>query len=295
MNTPPPDGSRDRRIEDPSNLWLIHPLGRLLLPWALARGVSANAVSVGGLFLGIGAALAYADAADAGGGGWPLAVLGLLLSVGWLVADGLDGMVARATGTASPLGRLLDGLCDHGVFILIYVALANQWGTVGGWALAVAAGAAHTVQSSLYEGERARFHRRARGIARPEAVPTAGSAIVRFYDHVAGTPERLARPFERRLAAAPDPGELGRIYGRRATAPMRLLALETANVRVAAIFVASLLGDPRIFWWFEIVPLSLVLAIGLAWHRRVEQGLVFSYASPAAEGSARLFVKEQGQ
>lgn len=290
MNTPPPDGSRDRRIEDPSNLWLIHPLGRRLLPKALAHGIAANTVSVCGLFLGLGAALAYADFER-----WPLAVLGMLLSIGWLVADGLDGMVARATGTASPLGRVLDGLCDHGVFILIYVALAIEWGTTGGWVLAVVAGAAHTVQSSLYEGERARFHRRLRGIAQPDAAPAAGNAFVRFYDHVAGTPERLARPFERRLAAASAPLDLGREYAARAVAPMRLLALETANVRVLAIFVASLLGDPRIFWWFEIVPLTLALAIGLAWHRRVEQGLVFSYASPAADGSARLFVKEQGQ
>ncbi|RZM06613.1 MAG: hypothetical protein EOP68_15620 [Sphingomonas sp.] len=75
---------------------------------------------------------------------------------------------------------------------------------------------------------------------------------------------------------------------------MRLLALQTANVRVLAIFVASLLGDPRVFWWFEIVPLSLAAVIGLAWHRRVEQGLVFSTISPA-DGSARLRVKEQGQ
>jgi len=289
MTVPAPDGSRDRRIEDPSNLWLIHPLGRMLLPAALRLGVSANAVSLTGLALGIFAALAYADFER-----WPMAVLGLLLSLGWLVADGLDGMVARATGTASPLGRVLDGLCDHGVFILIYVALATTWGTAGGWLLAITAGAAHTVQSSLYEGERARFHRRLKGVAHPDAPAAPANPFVRFYDRVAGTPERLARPFERRLAAAPDPLALGRLYGERAVAPMRLLALQTANVRVLAIFVASLLGDPRVFWWFEIVPLSLAAVIGLAWHRRVEQGLVFSTISPA-DGSARLRVKEQGQ
>ncbi len=75
--------------------------------------------------------------------------------------------------------------------------------------------------------------------------------------------------------------------------PMRLLALQTANVRVLAIFAASLLGDPRLFWWFEIAVLVPLLLIGLAWHRRVEQELVFSITSPA-EGSARLRVKEQG-
>src|SRR3546814_9333837 len=46
-----------------------------------------------------------------------MATIGLPLSLFWLVADGLDGMIARATGTPSAAGRVLDGLCDHGVFL----------------------------------------------------------------------------------------------------------------------------------------------------------------------------------
>src|SRR5690242_6951984 len=102
MTIPPPDGSRDRRIEDPTNLWIVHAAGRLLLPWFVARGISANAVSLGGLCLGALTAVAYAN-----WHAWPFALLGLLLSLGWLIADGLDGMIARATDTASPLGRFL--------------------------------------------------------------------------------------------------------------------------------------------------------------------------------------------
>ena len=297
MTVPPPDGSRDRRIEDPSNLWLIHPLGRRLLPIAVARGISANAVSVAGLALGTAAALAYARFAD-----WRFALLGLVLSIGWLVADGLDGMVARATGTASPLGRMLDGLCDHGVFFLIYVALATVWGTGGGWALAIIAGAAHAVQSSLYEGERTRFHRRIRGVALVAAPPApAPSALVRYYDRIAGSPDRLAHEFEQRLAASADPLALGARYAAAAVPPMRLLSLLTANVRIVAIFIACLAGDPRIFWWFEIGPLVAILLIGLAWHRRVERTLSAGIAtssiisSAPAEAPARYLVKEQGQ
>lgn len=287
MTMPPPDGSRDRRIEDPSNLWIIHPAGRRLLPWAVARGVSANAVSAAGLALGTGAALAYARYEA-----WPFALLGLFLSIGWLIADGLDGMVARATGTASPLGRMLDGLCDHGVFCLIYVALAVQVGTVEGWVLAWLAGGAHAVQSSLYEGERARFHRRVRGEALLREARVGGNPLVRLYDWFAGSPDRLARGFERQMAAAADPVSLGRRYGRAALAPMRLLSLETANVRVLAIFLACLLGDPTLFWWFEILPLTLVALAGLAWHRRVEQALLQSSHLAPAEPPARYLVKE---
>jgi CDP-diacylglycerol--serine O-phosphatidyltransferase len=267
MTVPLPDGSRDRRIEDPTNLWVIHPAGRALLPYALKAGVSANAISVVGLLLGAGAAMAYAHWHDRGA-----VLLGLLLSAGWLIADGLDGMVARATGTASALGRFLDGACDHGVFALIYLALAASVGTPGGWVLAILAGVAHAVQSSLYEGERARFHRRVKGIAAADAsaIP-AGNPLVALYDHVAGLPDTLARPFERTLAAAPDPVALGRHYGEEAAPVMKAMAWLTANVRVWAVAAACLLQNPRLFWWFEIVPLTIVAAVCIARHRRVER------------------------
>ncbi|HSX56525.1 MAG TPA: CDP-alcohol phosphatidyltransferase family protein [Sphingomonas sp.] len=267
MTIPPPDRSRDRRIEDPSNLWIIHPAGRGLLPWFVARGISANAVSVCGLALGTGAAFAYSNWTD-----WRWAVVGLLLSVAWLIADGLDGMIARATGTASALGRFLDGLCDHGVFILIYVVLASSIGTVEGWALAISAGIAHAVQSSLYEGERARFHRRCKGDAGTPPV-LSRNPLVRLYDSVANAVDRFAYAFDGSLRRHPDPARFGAAYGEAAVGPMGLMRLLSANMRVLAVFLACLAGNPRLFWWFELVPLTVILVIGLFWHRAVEARL----------------------
>lgn len=269
MTNPPPDRSRDRRIEDPTNLWIIHPAGRFLLPWFIARGISANAVSVAGLLLGGLAALSYA------GSTVPLLSLtGLMLSVAWLIADGLDGMIARATGTASPLGRALDGLCDHGVFILIYIALALRVATVEGWALAFAAGAAHAVQSNLYESERARFHRRCRGIAPARVLASSHNPLVRLYDRVGSSLERFAGTFDVALGGRENAADLATTYGARAVPPMRLMSLLSANMRVLAIFTSCLVGDPRLFWWFELGPLTLVLLTGLAWHRAIEARLV---------------------
>lgn len=227
-------------------------------------------VSVAGLLLGLFAALCYANWHS-----WPFAVLGLVLSIGWLIADGLDGMIARATGTASPLGRALDGLCDHGVFALIYTALALSIGTLEGWVLAFAAAAAHAVQSNLYESERARYHRRCKGIAVAAPVPSR-NPLVRLYDRVAGTLDRFAWRFDDALGRERDPERLAHDYGDQAARPMRLMALLTANVRVYAIFLACLSGNPRLFWWFEIVPLTIVLVIGLVWHRAVEARLIRS-------------------
>ena len=268
MTSPPPDGSRDRRIEDPTNLWIIHPAGRALLPWFVARGISANAVSVIGLLLGGFAALAYAS-----WHAWPFAFLGLLFSIGWLIADGLDGMVARATKTASALGRTLDGICDHGVFALIYILIASSIGTLEIWALAVAAGVLHAVQSSLYEGERARFHRRCKGLVSPPPAPSR-NLLVRLYDGVAGSVDRIAFVFDATLQRAADPVALGQAYGARAAKPMRLMSLLSANVRVYAIFLACLAGNPRYFFWFELIPLTAILVVGLTWHRTVESRLL---------------------
>lgn len=269
MTSIPRDQSRDRRIEDPTNLWLVHPLSHMLLPWAIRARVSANAVSIAGLALGAGAALAFAR--------WEYTSfehLGLLLAIGWLVADGLDGMIARVTGTASPLGRVLDGLCDHGVFALIYVSLALAIGTMEGWALAIAAAAAHAVQSNLYEAERARFHRRAKGDAGDLVPVRTRMPLERLYNGVTAWFDRAAQPFDRALAAAPDQLALGRAYALRATPALRLLSLESANMRILALWLACLFGDPRLFWWFELVPLTLIAVIGITLHRRAERALI---------------------
>jgi CDP-diacylglycerol--serine O-phosphatidyltransferase len=269
------DGSRDRRIDDPTNTWGVHLLGRLLLPWALRLRVSANPVSVAGLVLGSAAASAYWR--------WPdprWATLGFLLCIGWLVADGLDGMIARATHSASDLGRLLDGLCDHAVFVLLYVSLAASIGTAAAWLLAVAAGAAHAMQSTLFEGERTRFHRRLGGKAAPVRAVRSRPALLRLYESLAGAFDAAAEPFERLLRAAPDPGDLGRRYAARAVPPLRLMSLLTNNMRVVAIYLACLAGNPGLFWWLELGPLSAVAIAGIAWHRAVERRIVSEAAQP---------------
>lgn len=274
MKIPPPDGSRDPRTEDPTNVWFVHLVGRMLLPAALRLRIPANAVSMFGLALGAAAAWCYLDWSS------PLkASIGFLLTVAWLIADGVDGMIARATGSASAVGRFLDGLCDHGVFLLLYLALSASVGTSEAWTLGAVAGFAHAIQSTLYEGERMRFHRRIRG----EALLAAGAPaniLVRLYDRLAGSFDRAAEPFERLLARAPDPQALGRLYGDRAWRPLRFLSMLSNNRRVMLIYVAEMLGDIRLFWWFEIVPFTLVAAVGIVWHRRIEAGLVAERGQP---------------
>ena len=274
MPFPPADGSRDLRTDDVTNVWLIHPLGRLLLPTALRWRLPANFVSLAGLALGLASALAYFRWLDAG-----FATLGFVLAVAWLVADGLDGMIARATGTASAFGRFLDGICDHSVFFALYVSLAASIGTAQAWTLAVVAGAVHAVQATLFEGERMRFHRRIKGDAGGAPLLRGRNILVRTYDAVAGSLDRLAAPFDQCLAASAQPQRLAAEYRERATPPLRLMSLLSNNMRVAAVYAACLVGDPSLFWWAELILLSLVALVGIAWHRRAERHAIGSERS----------------
>ncbi|HEX8622358.1 MAG TPA: CDP-alcohol phosphatidyltransferase family protein [Allosphingosinicella sp.] len=266
---PPPDGSRDRRIEDPTNSWIVHLAGRALLPLALKARVPANAVSLAGLGVGTAAAWAFFGWRDPA-----LATLGFLLAIGWLVLDGLDGMVARATGTASALGRFLDGLCDHGVFLILYLALGFAIDTPGAYVVGTIAGLVHGVQANLFESERARYHRRVRGDPGAGAAAPSPHALMRAYDRLAGSLDRIAGRFDRALAGSPDRRALASAYGEQAAAPLRLLNLLNANMRILALYAACLAGDPRLWWWWQLGPLTAVAIAGLAWHRRVERRLV---------------------
>jgi phosphatidylglycerophosphate synthase len=268
MKPAPPDGSRDPAIDDPTNTYLVHLIGRLLLPAAVRAGIRANPVSVAGLALGVGAALAYLQWRDP-----VMATAGFLLCIMWLIADGLDGMIARATGSASAIGRVLDGICDHTVFLCLYVALSWSMGIGETWPLAVAAGFSHAVQSTLYEAERIRFQRRMSG--EPYRPPQRSPYLLaRIYDSVASSLDRLSAPLDRLIEREGARAARLDAYRRAAAPVLRLMVPLSNNMRVILLWIACLAADPRWFWWITLGPLSLVALVGIARLRQVEAKLV---------------------
>jgi phosphatidylglycerophosphate synthase len=255
MNISMTNTARPPQIEDPSNLWLVHPLSDRLLPAALRLGIHPNSVSFAGMGFGALAGLCYWH--------WqqPAAVIaGFLMMVAWHVMDGLDGKLARASGKASPLGRLIDGVCDYLVFLFVLLPLAlwfADWATL---AVAVVGGACHAVQAAWYEGEREGWKRRARGSFAGETRVPTGSTLETVYNWVESHLGSGTRAIDRALAA--DPALLPAYLA--ATAPaVRRLSILSANNRTIALALACLAGNPRLYWYWEIVVLSLA-ALGLA-------------------------------
>lgn len=262
------DISRPDAIEDPSNLWFVHPLSWRLLPPALKLGIHPNTVSFAGMGCGALAGLCYYNWRE------PIFILaGFAFMVAWHVLDGLDGKLARASGKASPLGRLIDGLCDYMAFILVLIPLALSFDN---WpytiALAFVSGGMHAMQSIWYEAERDAWKRRAQGIFYTEPrppLPAIAAPYTWFEKKVAG-----ARPIDSALAADPT---LLPAYLKGSAPVVRQLSILSANNRTIAIALACLAGDPRYYWYWEIGALTLI-ALFMAQRLRARETAIASAA-----------------
>ena len=274
------DASRPATIEDPTNRYVVHRLSAALLPLAVRLHIHPNAVSLAGL--------ACAGAAGTCYHYWrsPWAVLaGFLFMVGWHVCDGLDGQLARATGTASATGRLVDGVCDYLAFFAVLIPVATSFPDWGGkLTLCLTAGAAHGVQAAYYEGVRDGWLRRWRGHFEPLPRPVTGH----FLEHGHNALERMwgsgERPVDAVLRADPRrlPGYLA------ATAPwVRALLPLSANGRTLALPLFCLAGHAEGFWWWELGGITLwtlLVTIGL---RRTEARIVAA-AGPVLDRSTAV-------
>ncbi len=280
---------RPPEIEDPTNLWFVHPLSARLVPVLAARGVHPNAVSAAGMLCGLLAGFAYADYRD----GWA-ALAGFALMLAWHVLDGADGQLARLTHLQSHLGKVLDGVCDYVTNIAVYVglawALASEY---GGWVWAVAAvsGACHAVHGASYEMQREEFALWSAGkdstalaalMGETAAAATTwpqrlADLLYRPYVRVQLAASGLDRDFHARLSAAlraatPQAAKALRQRYREAFVPaLRRWTIMSANYRTLGIFLCALAGQPLVYFGFEIVVFTfiwLLLLVGQKARRR---------------------------
>lgn len=276
---------RTLEIEDPTNLYFVHPIANRLTPLFARAGIPPNAVSLTGMAFGILAGIAYYHDQQTG-----LAVLGFLLMIGWHVMDGIDGQLARLTRTHSEFGKVLDGACDYVTFGAVYIGLALTLSRQHGawvWVLAAAAGAFHAVQSAIYEVQRQDYNfwgrsQASAAFAEPAARPQtrAGLSLHRRVadwllgvylrvQHVAiganaGARHRLAEL----LTRSPERAAQVRQAYRDVFAPaLRRWSIMSANYRTLAIFVFAVFRRPIYYFWFEIVVLSAVLVVLISWQR----------------------------
>ena len=281
--------SRPRELEDPLNLFVYHPLAARLARLLVPTGIAPNAVSVMSLAALCAATWAFVGLA------WPFnALIGLAFMLTWHVVDGADGDLARMTGRASATGELVDGVCDYAGNVIMYFAFAFLLDdTLGGlaWALAVAAGASHVIQTNHAETQRRLYLWRAYGVPWLRNAAASGDALFRgegWFSRFFGfwavgyvwLSERMspsANPIDAALAkAAGDPREIHRIRAMVRRASRTSIVLQKglgANPKTIVIVAAIALGSPLYYFLTTLVALNLLLAISILHHKRVDARL----------------------
>lgn len=284
FDSPPPRIERPlrpRELQDPLNFYLYHPLA-----WQLARllaptPITPNMVSVVGAGFVVAAALAYTQLT------WPVAAaLGMALHMTWHVVDGADGDLARLTGRSSPIGEMVDGLCDYlshiALYLILAAVLAAGTGLVSGWlawVLVVGAGVSHAVQSNHVEVQRRQYQWWVYGTPwlrnshSQEGSATSQSwagRLVSAYLGVANgmTPEALKIDAVV-LSAQGDRARLDGIAAAvRVEAPVLLLLCKILgpNPRAIVLGLSMFAGSPLWYMLYQSVVLNLLLVHSVRAH-----------------------------
>jgi len=272
----PQKPQRPRELQDPLNYYLYHPLA-----WQLARRLAhtpltPNMVSViGGLFV-VAAAWAYAQP------WYPLsAALGMALHMSWHVVDGADGDLARITGRSSPIGEMVDGICDYTSHIVLYLVLgwllSVSLGAAGWWWM-IAAGISHIIQSNHVEVQRRQYQwwvygttwlRNTHNAESATAQSGFGAFVSAYLNLASGMTPHALRIDAAISAAQDDPARLEQIRTAvRAEAPPLLLMCKFLgpNPRAIVLGLSMLAGSPLWYFLYQTLLLNLLLVCSVLMH-----------------------------
>lgn len=285
---------RPREMQDFLNFYLYHPLAWRLAKLLSRTPLTPNMVSVFGGFLVIMAGVVYYNM-DSTGGDWPLGwpwgpLLGLVLHMSWHVVDGADGDLARLTGKSSPIGEMVDGVCDYVSHIVVYVLLAfvltRQIGAGPAWAWTLAAGASHIVQSNHVEVQRRFYQYWTYGVpwlnnAKKNGAGLFGSrtplarvfeVVARGYLHLAAGMTPFARLIDAEVDSAKKAGDNERLQSiqcevARCQRPLLgLLKLLGPNPRAIVLGLSMLALSPVYYFFYQVVLLNLLLVRSVMVH-----------------------------
>ena len=303
--------AKPRAVEEVGDIYLIRPLGFLLVQLLRRTPLTPTMVSVLAVLAGWWSAWLYFEScrrgvvpALAAAGGFALLLHSAL--------DSADGQLARLMNMQTPLGRIVDGFCDNLSFLAIYVAIVLGHGErapghqLAVALLALAAGASHSVQSSLVEYQRTLYlhcvHGRGDivdsepGRLRRGAAGGAGAALLHAVHRVYYRQQRFylasTARLERQIALwrERDPRrlpQLAALYERSHRPLLPFWALMASNSHKMGIVVAAFLpAGGASFWgrlgmgWYLVYVLALnaALLLLLPAQRRADESLVAQLA-----------------
>ncbi len=271
--------TRPDELEDVLNLHVYHPLSHRIALALRHTPVSPNMVSVASLGSIVAATAAYTVMP------FPQSVaIGLACHILWHILDGADGDLARITGKTSPLGEIVDGICDYLGHVILYTALAFY---AGGWCWVVTplAAASRILQANHIESVRRTYLWRAYGvpwIGRTKAGPAPAGERRSLAARIAGglasvyvAAGSLLNPRSEQAdaiveARGDEARPTARRIGRDALFVQEWLG---PNRRTLLLGLSMATGTPLWFFLFECTFLNLLLIASIRRQRKVNARL----------------------
>jgi phosphatidylglycerophosphate synthase len=226
-------------------------------------------------------------------------VVGMVLHVCANALDNADGQLARLTHRQSRKGRIIDSVADHLVFLSIYVHLTLRCVLEGSspaiWFLALAAGISHALQGAAADYYRSTYLHFVANGTRSEMESSSGlrseyrkwtwrqrpwdKFLIALYLNFTRQQEMLAphlnklRDTANELFHGQIPGSLEQHYRDSAGQMLKWWGLLMTNTRMLVLFVVLFIGQPVYYFWFELIPLNLLLVYVLVRQERMAESL----------------------
>ncbi|MGH3077251.1 MAG: CDP-alcohol phosphatidyltransferase family protein [Gaiellaceae bacterium] len=263
------EAEKDRPARELVVAWVFGPLARLLFPMLVRLRVPPPGVVLVHAAVGLAAALLVARG--------ELLAAAALLQLKTLL-DNADGLLARASGHVTLLGRYLDTELDLLVNVAVFAALAAVTGQP--W-LALAAFCTVTALLSV-DFNLAELHREAHGRSTVLPAPSGGRVervVERAYRIVFAPQDRVLREASERrlrhaLAGEAEPARRQRAtlaYHDRAT--LSFLANTGLSTQLAALGICLAAGAPTLYLWLVLACLLPLPLLQLRRERLVRRAL----------------------
>jgi CDP-alcohol phosphatidyltransferase-like enzyme len=229
-----------------------------------------------------------------------LNIFGMFLHVAANALDNADGQLARFTNRQSRMGRVIDSLADHLIWLSIYVHLGLRYVVAGSsltvGILALAAGLSHALQGAAADYYRNGYLYFVRGRSRADLDSSLDlrmefrhlrwrdqpwhKFLLALYLNFTSQQELLA-PGLRRLHKAIErtfpeeiPLWLQMRYRDIAQPMLRWWRLLMTNLRMLLLFVLLFIGQPIWYFWIELTVFNLLLIYLVLRQENMSQSLL---------------------
>jgi phosphatidylglycerophosphate synthase len=263
--------------EEVIDIYFYRPVGYVIAKASYNLRFTPNEITIASIFVGVAAGhfFYYSNL-------W-LNLAGILLLILANAMDSADGQLARMANTRSFNGRILDGIAGNLWFVSIYLhiffRLLSDGSSPAIFLLFVLAGLSHSFQSAYADYFRNHYLYFVVGKHKSE-IDNAHNLkssykslswkhfynkfLMRIYLNYTVQQELFSKPLKRLYNyisaefADSVPSNISQLYRSKIKSLVKYFNILTTNTRMIALFTAILIGEPILYFYFELTILNIL-------------------------------------